>query len=158
MNTHPQQHDGAIGWNTHHEGVQNQFKQLAHSIYHATMRKPLSRYCWQSRLTLADSGSASKRFVCWPMATPLTQVVVVNPFLRDITLVPCKFSIRNFFLHKTCMTAVTMQGCNAHIVLWNLCEDCRRPGCTNHERCEVHILLCKQGLQALACLRVDNDS
>ena len=32
------------------------------------------------------------------MATPLTQVVVVKPFLRDTTFVPSKFSIKNFFL------------------------------------------------------------
>lgn len=51
------------------------------------------------QLTLADSGNASNRFVCWPMATPLTHVVVVKPFLRETTLVPSRFSIRNFFLH-----------------------------------------------------------
>ena len=59
-----------------------------------TEREPLTE-----QLTFADSGSASNRFVCWPMATPLTHVVVVKPFLRETTFVPSKFSIRNFFLH-----------------------------------------------------------
>jgi len=49
--------------------------------------------------TLADSGRLSNCLVCCPMATPLTQVVVVKPFLREMTLVPSKISMRNFFLH-----------------------------------------------------------
>ena len=53
------------------------------------------------RYTLADSGSAWNCFVCWPMATPLTQVTVVKPFLREMTLLPCRFSIKNFFLQQS---------------------------------------------------------
>lgn len=74
------------------------YEQLVHTQVVMPQWKAFEHCCWRGQLTLADSGSASNRFVCWPMATPLTQVVVVNPFLRDITLVPCKFSIRNFFL------------------------------------------------------------
>ncbi len=63
------------------------------------VRASFVRMTWGLKSTFADSGRLSNCLVCCPMATPLTQVVVVKPFLREMTLVPSKISIRNFFLH-----------------------------------------------------------
>lgn len=52
-------------------------------------------------VTLADKGRLSNLGVCSCMGTPLTHVLVVNPFFRETTLEPSMFSINNFFLQST---------------------------------------------------------